>query len=117
MLAVAAAGLALGCISAPPPSGPAASPSDGEASPAPPTGISAAPSAPVDASPAVSSEAPAPAGPSAPPQAPTGHLAEAIDHAPADADEIDFTDWSAIKASLGAEDVTGASPEDDRSVS
>ncbi len=43
-----------------------------------------------------------------------GHLGEAAAYLRPDADQLYFTDWSAIKASIGREEVTSASPIDDR---
>lgn len=48
----------------------------------------------------------------APARAGTSALAEAVGRMPAGTTDMGFTDWSRIRASLGAEDVTGASPLD-----
>jgi hypothetical protein len=52
--------------------------------------------------------------PSATPAVGVDHLREAVAFLPPDAHELGFTDWSRIRASLGAEDVTGDSPMDDK---
>jgi hypothetical protein len=49
-----------------------------------------------------------------PPVAEPSPLEEAVGFLPPGAHELGFTDWSRIRASLGAEDVTGDSPIDDR---
>lgn len=52
--------------------------------------------------------------PSARPDAGADHLREAVALLPPGADSLGFTDWSRIRASLGAEDVTGDSPIDEK---
>ena len=48
------------------------------------------------------------------PALPHSNIAELITFVPPTADSVGFTDWGRIKASQGAQDVTGASPMDDK---
>lgn len=52
--------------------------------------------------------------PVAPVRAASGALAEAIGRMPVGTTDMGFTDWARIRASVGAEDVTGASSLDDK---
>ena len=49
-----------------------------------------------------------------PVRAGTSAIAEAVGRMPAGTTDMGFTDWARIRASLGAQDITGASPLDDK---
>ena len=53
-------------------------------------------------------------GPATSALAATGALAEAVASMPRGTTDMGFTDWARIRASLGAQDVTGSSPIDDK---
>lgn len=53
-------------------------------------------------------------GPAVPAVAGTGALTEAVGRMPVGTTDMGFTDWDRIRASLGAEDVSGASPLEDK---
>ncbi len=61
----------------------------------------------VGAGPAALAQSPGPSGP-------PGNVSELITFMPPTAESVGFTDWGRIRASQGAEDVTGASPMDDK---
>jgi len=45
---------------------------------------------------------------------PAGNVSELVTFVPPSATSVGFTDWGRIRASQGAEDVTGASPMEDK---
>jgi hypothetical protein len=88
---------------------------DGAASPKP--GVDTAASRPPLATPVTTIPAPhatSAASPTPAPAGSSGRLAQALAWAPPGTREIAFTDWAALRAAVGADDVTSASPLRDK---